>query len=95
MYFFKCISSNQVENFSKQEKEIEKPLEIVKELPKEMDGEEDSKFFKCYEYGHLQVDCPKRKVITIEEIEKIDLEIQETQQDSYHESPNQMSKTRS
>lgn len=66
--------------FQNKRKKKEKATEFVKELPKNADGS-IQKCFKCHGYGHYQADCPDRRVITLQKIEKIDLELQEVKQD--------------
>ena len=42
---------------------------FAKEVPRQLEGK---KCFKCQGYGHLQADCPNGRVLTLQEIEKID-----------------------
>jgi len=48
----------------------DKAKAFTKEVPRQLDGR---KCFKCQGYGHFQADCPNRRVLTLKEIEEIDL----------------------
>lgn len=71
--YFKGGSSSKTKNTSKKEKE--KSARLVKEVPKKTDGV-GRKCFKCHDYGHLQANCPNWRVMTLHDIEKINLELQ-------------------
>ncbi|KAF8021452.1 hypothetical protein BT93_G1786 [Corymbia citriodora subsp. variegata] len=77
--FFKGSSSSKVESTSKQEKGKEKSAEFGKDLPKKLESG-GRKCFKCHGYGHLQADCPNRRVMTLQEIEKINFELQDAEE---------------
>ncbi|KAI6700076.1 hypothetical protein NL676_014400 [Syzygium grande] len=90
--YFRGASSSKYEGVSLKAKGKEKLVEPVKETSKKIDGN-TRKCFKCHGYGHLQANCPNRRVMTLQEIEKIDLELQEAsdehdQNDSRQESEN-------
>ena len=57
-------------------------------LPKQLDGK---RCFKCEGYGHLQADCPNKRVLTLKEIEEIDhiaLELAEEEETGTVLTPN-------
>jgi len=68
-----------VESTSIEEKRNDKFIEFGKDLPKKLESG-GRKCFKCHGYGHLQIDCFNRRVMTLQEIEKIDFELQKTEQ---------------
>ncbi|CAL9113105.1 unnamed protein product, partial [Musa textilis] len=74
--YFRGASSSKYESVSSNAKGKEKLVEPINETSKKVDGD-TRKCFKCHGYGHLQVNCPNRRVMTLQEIEKIDLELQE------------------
>lgn len=47
----------------------EKSVEPSKDKPNPMKPSQlDKKCFKCHDYGHFQVNCPSKKVMTLKEI---------------------------
>jgi len=55
---------------------------IASERPK---GLEEKKCFKCYGYGHFQMDCPNRKTLSIREVEDIQALEEETREEEFEE----------
>lgn len=53
------------------------------ELPKKNDGN-GRKCLMCHGYGNFKVDCPSQRAMTLQEIKKIELKLQEIEHNSDH-----------
>ena len=69
----KASSSSNSEILPKSDKEKGKGREAAQEVPKKFDGKKCFKYHGC---GHFQAECPNKRVLSTQEVEKINHEME-------------------